>query len=65
MRDVDGHGYLRPAETAAAVALRETLNEILRAYNYDGSDPMTDYYDVRFYGRAEYDYSTTPQAVDA
>lgn len=29
------------------------LTDMHNAYNYDGSDTMTDYFDVRFYGRAD------------
>ena len=32
----------------------ELLNSIHRGYNYDGSDSMTDYYDVRFYGNVSF-----------
>lgn len=36
-----------------AEAAREVLNRIHSSYNYDGSEIMVDYFDVRFYGRAE------------
>lgn len=37
-----------PLQTLAAT--ERALHEIHNAYNYDGSDSMTDYFDVRFYG---------------
>lgn len=39
-----------PRHTEEATALLAKLNEMLRAYNHDGSDIMTDYFDVNFYG---------------
>lgn len=42
-----------PQQMAFLTTLAETeaaLQEIHYAYNYDGSDAMTDYFDVRFYG---------------
>lgn len=46
---VDYQGWERRHYTAEAQALVEHVKRIVSAYNYDGSDPMTDYYDVRFY----------------
>ncbi len=37
------------------IRIHEILETIHGAYNYDGSDVMTDYFDVRYYGRAEFD----------
>lgn len=34
----------------AATEAEQLLNQIHRGYNFDGSDPMTDYFDVRYYG---------------
>lgn len=39
--------------TPAARELRDRLEQIREAYNHDGSDSMTDYYDVRYYGSTE------------
>lgn len=39
-----------PIQTAEASALQDKLEAILAAYNYDGSDLMTDYYNVNFAG---------------
>lgn len=36
-----------------AVAVQRLLKRMVDAYNYDGSDAMTDYYDVNYYGFAE------------
>ena len=35
----------------------KTLEHMLNAYNYDGSDPQTDYFNVNFWGHAEYSYT--------
>jgi hypothetical protein len=43
-----GHMETRP--TPELRALAAALKEIMGAYNHDGSDSMTDHYDVRFYG---------------
>lgn len=34
----------------AATEAENLLHQIHKGYNYDGSDPMTDYFDVRYYG---------------
>lgn len=39
--------------------IRAKLNAMLQAYNYDGSDIMTDYFHVRFYGDVEIDDKAT------
>jgi hypothetical protein len=41
------------AYTDAAKDLRTRLETIREAYNHDGSDSMTDHYDVRYYGATE------------
>lgn len=38
-----------PRYTPEAKDLKETLTSIVNRYNYDKSDSMTDYYNVRFY----------------
>ena len=45
--------YDRRAYTPAARELRDRLEQIREAYNHDGSDSMTDHYDVRYYGSTE------------
>lgn len=58
----DGHRVL----TAEATAVVDKLRAIHAAYNYDGSDVMTDYFDVHYYGSADVDYYTpTPEEVSA
>lgn len=50
------HAYPGPSRyTAAGSALIKALEAILGAYNHDGSDTMTDYFDVKFYGNASVD----------
>ena len=48
-----------PWMTEEARDLLKKVSALLQAYNHDGSDSMTDYYDVRFYGDAEYDHEWT------
>jgi hypothetical protein len=43
-------GHKRAAATPALKALGEALKTIHHAYNYDGSDVSTDYFDVNYYG---------------
>ena len=45
-----GHGELRKVATPALTALAAELAAIHRAYNYNGSDITTDYFDVNYYG---------------
>lgn len=40
--------------TEEAQAAKMTLERIHGAYNHDGSDAMTDYYDVNYYGHVEF-----------
>lgn len=46
----DRYGYVCEMPTPALKALAEAIKAIMNSYNYDGSDTMTDYFDVRFYG---------------
>jgi hypothetical protein len=48
-------------ETSALRALKVELKLLMSAYNYDGSDVMTDYFDVRFYGDVRVDWSEVPR----
>lgn len=41
---------IRDAWTSEARAVLDTLEELHSAHNYNNSDSMTDYYDVKFYG---------------
>lgn len=45
-----GFGELRKVATPALRALAAELAAIHRAYNYNGSDITTDYFDVNYYG---------------
>jgi hypothetical protein len=40
--------------TPQAAALMGMVEQIIGRYNYDGSDAMTDYYDVRFYSHVQF-----------
>lgn len=45
----DHHGFPTEMPTPAFQALADELASLMRAYNYDGSDITTDYFDVNFY----------------
>ncbi len=40
--------------TEAAHQLKTKVEEMVAAYNYDRSDPQTDYFDCRFYGSVRF-----------
>lgn len=42
--------------TEEAESLLGELNSILNSYNYDGSETQVDYFDVNFYGTADFDW---------
>lgn len=42
-------------DSEEARAVKATVEKIMGAYNFDGSDSQTDYFHVRFYGHAEFD----------
>jgi hypothetical protein len=46
----DDRGDVGKFATPALKAVAAELKQILDAYNHDGSDLLTDYFDVRFYG---------------
>lgn len=53
------HWHKGQTPSPALKALAEELKDIHRAYNHDGSDIMTDYFDVRFYGNVSDDNGRT------
>lgn len=48
-------------ETDALKALKKEVERVQQSYNHDGSDSMVDYFDVRFYGHTEVDWSEVPR----
>lgn len=44
-----------------AEAAKMTLDRITGAYNHDGSDAMTDYYDVNFYGHVAFESASSAE----
>ena len=53
----DPHRYFEGERwTGQAKALLKQLKGMLDAYNHDGSDMMTDYYDVKFSGSVDFDW---------
>ena len=56
----DEWGRERWMYTPAMKALMDELKKVMAAYNHDGSDIMTDYFDVRFYGSVETTWDEDP-----
>lgn len=56
----DEFGRMRWMYTPAMKALMDELKRVMAAYNHDGSDITTDYFDVRFYGSVETDWREDP-----
>lgn len=53
-------------QTVEARAVEEALQELLNACNHDGSDSMTDHFDVKFYGHPSLDtLDGVPRALRA
>lgn len=51
--------------TLEAKAVHDALDDLVHAYNHDGSDLMTDYFDVKFYGSANVETAAgVPEWVD-
>lgn len=44
-------GWMAPE----ARVLHDAVESVREAFNYDGSDPMTDYYDVNYYGSTTFE----------
>jgi hypothetical protein len=49
-----------PHASDAAEAVQKTIQAIHDSYNYDGSDMMTDYFNVRYYGQVKVDEYRAP-----
>jgi hypothetical protein len=68
MRGVYDHEWeLKKTATPELLRLVRELEEIHWAYNWDGSDTMTDYFDVRYYGGVHLvtdEQVATPHRVD-
>lgn len=54
-----------PIFTPEATALKDKLQGMMNAWNYDRSDIQTDYFDVKFYGHAEFSYDLTNAEEEA
>lgn len=50
-----GYPYLMPEATK----LKDKVEEMLEAYNHNGSDIQSDYFDYKFYSTVEYDSALT------
>jgi hypothetical protein len=48
-------------ESDALKALKDEVSRVHRSYNYDGSDPVVDYYHVRYYGHVNTDWREAPR----
>lgn len=51
--------------TDEAQRVVKILNGILASYNHDGSDTMSDYFDVKFYGHATFDWRLVTRQTEA
>ena len=57
LMEMDGCSvYWGDQQSATYKRIMDTLNGIMGQYNWDNSDSMTDYFDVRFYGHAEFSH---------
>ena len=54
-----------PWASPEARNIEAVLEGLMAAYNRDGSDPMTDHYDVKFYGRVQFATALTIAERDA
>lgn len=45
-----------PRHTLEASAVLGKVEQLLSSYNFDNSDSMTDYFDVKFYGHVKFDW---------
>ena len=50
--------------TSEALSTQRTIEGILRAYNFDGSDSQSDYFHVNFYGSVAFDVDVTNGEFD-
>lgn len=48
-------------ETPALEALKKQLSVMMNTYNYDGSDPMVDHFNVNFYGSVDVKFDEVPR----
>ena len=55
----------RERYTVAGKSILRVLGGIVGAYNYDGSDPMTDYFNVNFYAHVNFDWELEADAREA
>ena len=62
MRD-NPHAEHHTTLTVEGRRIHDLLDEIRRAYNHDGSDVMTDYFDVLYYGTVDiYEWDNEPRS---
>lgn len=52
-RNDSPHAYTHQTLTVEGQRIEKILKAIHAAYNYDGSEIMTDYFDVNYYGNAQ------------
>jgi len=51
-----------PLHTEEASALHKHIEKLRNAYNYDDSDPMTDHFDVNYYGSTQWNWEAERNA---
>ena len=59
------HEYGPALYTPRAAAMVKSLESLLSAYNFDGSDSMVDYFHVNFYGHVSFDGDATRDEYEA
>lgn len=60
----DATGWHRPSRYAAPVLVAvKKVEEMLAAYNHDGSDIQSDYFDVKFYGHVSVETTVAEEQV--
>ncbi|MEE1838175.1 hypothetical protein [Streptomyces sp. SP17KL33] len=60
VQEKDYLGYDRWVPNAELKGILAALEQIHRAYNFDGSDAMVDYFHVNYYGHVEVDWRERP-----
>ena len=63
--DTARYTFMNEIYTQEVRAVRDRVDAMLRAYNHDGSDSMSDYFDVKFYQHVNFDWSWTEPILKA
>lgn len=63
--DTGRYTFMSEIYTPEVQAVTDRVRGMLAAYNHDGSDSMTDYFDVKFYSHVTLDWSWTDPILKA